>query len=175
MIENNATNQIAVQETLTHKSIGMDVYPRQAWRFSVDEKAAYLQARADNSMALSPLQASYLAVARLDWLLVSTRATLSGIFTSEDLSMLLNCFQGEVFFPKQIDTIAEALCDDQGIGSGEVDGSHIAPLVQKLLALTLAQSMALADVLEQTWYVGLKQQVAPAAFLQSLGIELADD
>lgn len=175
MIENNTTNQITSQQTLSHMSIGMDVYPRQAWLLYMADMAAYLQAHADNSMGLSRDQAAYMAAARLNWLLVSTRATVSGIFTSEDFSMLLNCFQGEMFFPHQIDTIAEALCDDQGIEVDEVDGSHIAPLVQKLLALAPAQRLALADVLEQTWYAGLKQQVAPAAFLKSMGIELAND
>jgi len=175
MIENNTTNKITSQQTLSHMSIGMDVYPRQAWLFSMADMAAYLQTHADNSMGLSRDQAAYMAAARLNWLLVSTRTTVSGIFTSEDFSMLLNCFQGEMFFPHHIDTIAEALCDDQGIERDEVDGSHIAPLVQKLLALTPSQRLALADVLEQTWYVGLKQQpVVPAAFLKSLGIELAD-
>lgn len=176
MIKNNATTQITQQQTLSHMSIGLDVFTRQAWQFSMYDMAAYLQERAGNSMGLSQDQAAYMAAARLNWLLTSTRASLSGIFTSEDLSLLLGCFQGEVFFPHQIDTIAEALCDDQGIEHGEVPDSHIAPLVAKLLALVPVQRLALADLLEQTWYVGLKQQqVAPAAFVKSLGIKLADD
>jgi len=176
MIENNVTTQTTQQQTLSDMSLGLDVFTRQAWLFSMDDMSEYLQERAGHPMGLSQVQAAYMGAARLNWLLTSTRATLSGLFTSEDISMLLNCFQGEAFFPHQIETMAEALCDDQGVEVGEVAHSHVAPLVAKLLALVPAQRLALADLLEQTWYVGLnQQQVAPAAFLKSLGINLADD
>lgn len=169
MIENKATSEISLQQTLSHMSMGLDV-------FSMDDMAAYLRDRTGGSMGLSQAQAAYLGAARLNWLLATTRASLSGLFTFEDISTLLTCFQSEAFFPHQIETMAETLCDEQGIEVGEVDDSHVAPLVAKLLALVPAQRLALADVLEQTWHVGLKQQkVAPAAFLESLGIVLADD
>lgn len=176
MIENKATSEISLQQTLSHMSMGLDVLTRQAWLFSMDDMAAYLRDRTGGSMGLSQAQAAYLGAARLNWLLATTRASLSGLFTFEDISTLLTCFQSEAFFPHQIETMAEALCDEQGIEVGEVDGSAVAPLVAKLLALVPAQRLALADVLEQTWHVGLKlQKVAPAAFLESLGIVLADD
>ena len=40
MIENKATSEISLQQTLSHMSIELDIPTRQAWLFSMNDMAA---------------------------------------------------------------------------------------------------------------------------------------
>lgn len=147
-------------------------YPQQALTSSVDYVQRYLEQHTAPSTGLTNEAASMLAAARLQWILQDARRRLAGIFTLDDIVTLMNCFQSEIFFPDQIRTIPSHLCDDLGVEVDEYKSSGIAPLVDKLLALTAPLKVALADALEQAWHVGLKSDVPLEEFLEGLGLEL---
>lgn len=114
-----------------------------------------------------------LAAGRLDWLLQSTRPNLSGLFSEHDIATLLDCYQGDIFYPDRFNSIASDLCDHLGIELDDYETSFIAPLVHKLQNLEALQRVTVADALEQAWYRGMKQQsMSPKDFFATLGIEL---
>ena len=150
---------------------GLPFHSEQAWMFSSHNIACYLQEHADNGTGLSPNRAALMAAGRLDWLLRETRPTLSGLFSERDFVVLLNCYQGDMFFPHQMNCIASGLCDDLGIEIDDYRASGIAPLIEKLQDLNAVQRMTLADALEQTWHRGMgMEQMQPREFLASMGI-----
>lgn len=114
-----------------------------------------------------------LATARLDWLLRKARRSLSGLLSEHDVNILLDCYQGDIFFPDQFDSIASDLCDHLGIEISDHETSMIGPLVDKLIQLDSSQRLALADALEQAWHRGMEQEnKSPKEFLATLGIDL---
>ena len=115
-----------------------------------------------------------LAAGRLDWLLRQTRPSLSGLFAESDVSALMDCYQGDMFFPDQMNSIASDLCDHLGVELDAYANSSIGPLVDKLQGLSAVQRVALADALEQAWHRGLKQEnKSPTEYFATLGINLA--
>lgn len=122
---------------------------------------------------LTAKQSAMMAASRLDWLLQESRTKLSNIFNESDIYTLLDCYQGNMFSPCQINRIASDLCDHLGIELEEYEVSNIAPLIEKLLNLSILQRVALADALELTWYRGLGiEKKQPRELLESLGFLL---
>ena len=114
-----------------------------------------------------------LAAGRLDWLLQQTRSSLSGLLSTQEVAMLLDCYQGALFFPDQLDSIASDLCDHLGLDSDLCSSTPVAQLVDSLIDLTPLQRVTLADALEQAWHRGMKQEnKSPKEFFATLGIEL---
>lgn len=109
-----------------------------------------------------------LAVVRLEWLLDDARQGISGMFSQEEFTLLLNCFQGKFLTPDDCQRLASSVCDDLGIELDSYRESGIAEFVDKLRTLTAPQRAALADALEVAWHSG--RPVAEA--LADLGIEL---
>lgn len=147
---------------------------QHAFKFSHDYIMTYLEQHTSPSTGLDERRAAYFAAARLDWLLRESRSELSGQFNRSDLTLLMNCFQGDLFDPAQVRDIAGHLCDDLGI---DVDGlglSAVAPLLKKLNAMTPSQRLALADALEQAWHRGIKQNTSPEDVFIELGIAFMD-
>jgi hypothetical protein len=101
------------------------------------------------------------------------RRELAGQFSEVDIGLLLSCYQAEVFFPDQLRSLASDLLEDLGLDVEDYHEEPVAPLIDKLRALTPVQRVALADALEQTWSRGLPAGKAVAAFFGELGIELA--
>lgn len=138
----------------------------RSWTMSyVDEHR--LEARQVPEFAVAKL-----ATARLHWLLQRSRCQVSGIFTLTDISHLLNCYQGELFFPEQFDSLATDLCSDLGIELECASQSVVGELVQKLLLLTPTQRLVVGDLLEQAWHRGLRSAEGLEAFIRGLGVEL---
>jgi len=160
-------------EKLCATSRSLPFQSKQAWTFSSHYMASYLQEHADNGTGLSSNKAALMAAGRLDWLLQETRPTLSGLFGGRDVMLLLDCYQGDLFFPDQMTSIASDLCDHMGIELDAYEASGIAPLINTLRGLTAVQRLTLADALEQTWYRGMRtEQKQPREFLASMGINL---
>jgi len=114
-----------------------------------------------------------LAAGRLDWLLQQTRSSLSGLFSTQEVAMLLDCYQGDLFSPDQLGHIASDLCKHLGVESFLSSGRPLAQLTEKLIDLTPSQRLTLADALEQAWHRGMKQEnKSPQEFFAALGIEL---
>lgn len=87
----------AVVEKLTAISRDLPFESGQAWTFSSHYMASYLQEHADNGTGLSFNEAAMMAAARLDWILRETRRTLSGMFSERDITVLMDCYQGDMF------------------------------------------------------------------------------
>lgn len=146
---------------------------KQGWMFSSHYMTSYLQEHADNGSGLSSPKAAMMAAGRLDWLLKETRPTLNGLFNERDVMVLLDCYQGGIFFPDQMNCIASDLCDHLGIELDAYETSGVAPLIGKLRGLTAMQRVTLADVLEQTWHRGMAvEQKQPMEFWASMDITL---
>ena len=148
------------------------VFAQQALAFSVDLNLAYLQDHLEQSEGLTAAAAASLAVARLQWILQSTRRELSGLFDEEEIETLVNCYKGEVFFPDQFSSLASDLCDHLGIDLDDAEESEGAKLVKKLRGLTPSQRATLADALEQAWHNGMRYGHSPEVVFASLGIAL---
>lgn len=163
----------SISEKLCADKHGLPFHSEQAWLFSSNYMSSYLLEHGDNGMGLSVDKASMMAAGRLEWLLLETRPTLSGLFSERDVMVLLDCYQGEIFFPDQMNDFVSDLCDHLGIELDAYQTSDIAPLVDKLRGLNAIQRVTLADALEQTWYRGMKaEQKHPREFLASMGITL---
>ena len=143
----------------------------QGWTSSEYYMASYLREHADNGAGLNSEEVALFATGRLEWLLRESRASLSGLFSKQDVIVLLNCFQGDLFAPDQLSKIPTNVCDDLGIELDEYESSSIGPLINTLLELTSIQQVALADALEQLWHRGMTGDMEE--FLASLEIVLA--
>lgn len=146
---------------------------QQAWTSGSHYMASYMQEHANNGTGLSSKNAALMAAGRLEWLLQETRPSLSGLFSEQDVLVLLDCYLGDMFFPNQACWHASDLCNHLGIEVDDYRASGIAPLIDKLEALSAIQRMTLSDALEQTWHRGMrKQQRQPKDFMASMGINL---
>ena len=171
-MENNQLNTVeATVEKFPAISECLPFQVQQAWDSSASYMARYIQKRADNSAGLNSEAVALFATGRLDWLLEKTRPTLSGLFSEQDIIVLMNCFQGDMLPPNQVGRIASNLCHELGIEVDEYESSNVAPLINKLLALTSVQQVALADALEQLWHRGMSGDMGE--FLASMDINLA--
>ena len=101
--------------------------------------------------------------ARLEALLKHGRNQLSGQFSTEEFTALLDCFPGDVFSPHDID-------DLPGMLAGHVGGTT--PLVRKVAALTDLQRFALADVIEQSWHLSAGLDVSILDVVERRGVRL---
>ena len=160
-------------EKLSAISGSLPFQSQQAWTSSSHYMASYLREHADNGTGLSSESAAMMAAGRLEWLLLETRPTLSGLFSERDVMVLLDCYQGEILFPEQMNCIASDLCDHLGVELADYQTSGIGPLIHTLRGLTAIQRVTLADALEQTWHRGMKEeQRGPRDFLASMGVVL---
>ena len=151
----------------------MPFYAHQAFNFSYAYAERYLVEHASEKSRFDNDSASVMACSRLEWILNETRKELSGRFTEQQIELLLNCFQAEIFFPDQFNDIASSLCEDLGIEFDEYQQHPIGPFINELRELSPAQRVTLADALEQTWYRGLPSGKGVAEFLEELGLKLA--
>ncbi len=146
----------------------------QAWTLSSDYMASYLRQHADNGAGFGAEEVSLFASGRLDWLLRETGPSLCGLFSEGDIIALLDCYQGSMFFPDQMNSIASDLCDHLGVELENYQGSNIALLVGTLLDLSPVQRVTLVDALEQTWHRGMRMESkSPREFFATLGIDLS--
>lgn len=153
--------------------VGLSFHSQQALSFSEGWAESYTRDRVGGKMGFDEQTLGIMTSARLGWVLGYARQELKGLFSEADIVLLLNCYQDEVFFPDQFRSLASDLLDDLGYDVEDYHQQPIAPLIDKLRALTPVQRVALADALEQTWYRGLPAEKPVGEFLAKLGIELA--
>jgi len=147
-------------------------FAQQAVLFSAELNSTYLRDHLKQSDGLTAAAAASLATSKLQWILQSTRRELSGLFDEAEIHTLMDCFQGELFFPDLFNSLASDLCGHLGIEFDDVEESEVAILANKLLELTPSQRATLADALEQAWHRGLKSGQSPKEFFATLGIAL---
>jgi hypothetical protein len=146
-------------ESENHSDTGDDIFANQAVRLSQPWGQQYQQQHAFQESA----NRTYLAEARLHFVLAKSRQELSGHFTEGELFDLLSCFQGELFDPEGIEDMPGALLDDQP--------GH-AELAEKIAQLTTAQRLGLADLLEQIWYRHAAEDCTPQEIAAKLQVTL---
>lgn len=120
----------------------------QAWTLSTDGVPDYLNAQMNAHEGLQVEQAMVVAVARLNWLYQKTRRSLSGLFNTDDISALVDCYNGRMFHFAQLDRMAEDFCEYAGTSLTSFHGTKYTKLICVLVDLTPVQCLTLANVLE---------------------------
>lgn len=170
---NNLQSKLeAITDDLCQRAESLDFQVGNALEYSISHAARHLSTHAYMDEGQGYLVAGAMAAARLEWLLDTARQSISGMFAEHEIVALLSCFQGNLFYPQGSASMAGALCDDRGIEPDEYKHSEIGPLVEKLLTLEPVQSLALADALEQVWYVDMQEGRTVASAFKRLGIDL---
>ncbi|MBS0508646.1 MAG: hypothetical protein JSR53_14820 [Proteobacteria bacterium] len=101
-------------------------------------------------------------------LLSQYRQELSGLFSRDDLLVLLNGLFQSRYEPNELHRLATDICDDMGVEIDEAEQSSLWPLLERLFSLTKGQSVALIDALQ----LALAAEVGPTECWKALGIEL---
>ena len=101
-------------------------------------------------------------------LLSQYRQELSGLFSRDDLLVLLNGLFQSRYEPNELHRLATDICDDMGVEIAEAEQSSLWPLLERLFSLTKGQSVALIDALQ----LALAAEVGPTECWKALGIEL---
>lgn len=107
----------------------------------------------------------------LQELLADCRQALSGVFSHEDLFVLLNSTFKRHYDPIDFERLASDICHDLGIELDDYRNTRIGPLVGHLLSLSREQAVALSDALWQTQQT-YARCIAPSECWKALGIEL---
>lgn len=140
--------------------------------YSEGYATSYLNGHTIGNKGLAADGAAYMGVARLGWLLETSRSSLDGKFTEADIVLCLNCFQGDLLSPDHIGALASTLCHDLGIELDDYGTTQVAPLIDNLRALSRVQKVAFADALEQMWHRGFPAGKDISEFYADLGIVL---
>ena len=101
-------------------------------------------------------------------LLNQYRQELSGLFSRDDLFILLNGVFQSRYEPDELHRLATDICHDLGVDIGEAEQSILWPLLERLFSLTKGQSVALIDALQSA----LVADEGPTECWKALGIEL---
>lgn len=107
----------------------------------------------------------------LQELLYQCRQDLSGVFSLQDLIVMLNSAFKRHYDPIDFERLSSDICHDLGIELDDYRNTRIGPLVDKLLSLSREQAVALSDALWQTQQT-YARCTAPAECWKDLGIEL---
>ena len=161
--------------TLESQTRGQDApsFHGQTLQFSQFYASRYIQERRLPSGELAADQTLDRAAARLQWTLEQARPTLSGRFTEGDVGILLGCYQADLFFLDQFNSISSDLCECHGVDVDGCESTSPGQLVNKLRELDPLQRLTLGDALEQACHRGLKGGHIAGKFFRTLGIELA--
>lgn len=146
---------------------------QEALLYSFPLAADYISQHSYGNSPASRQVAGVLGTSRLQWLLERTRDSLSGRFTRDEVIALLDCNQDGVYFPDRFTDLATELCEHLGIELEELEQTRVFALVKKLLALTDVERVALADLLEMTWHIGMKGGSTVEEACAQVGLELA--
>ena len=101
-------------------------------------------------------------------LLNQFRQELSGVFSRDDLFILLNGVFQSRYEPNELHRLATDICDDLGVEIDEAEQSGLWPLLERLFSLSKGQSVALIDALQRA----LVAEQGPSECWKALGIEL---
>ena len=184
-------NNSAVTKSLWAVTGKLPDHFHQAWEESIYHVARYisdrkLQAKGysdddtkpgfnlkKSQVEVSNENMAMLACARLDWLLSEVRPQLSGLFSVSDIMTMMNSNLERIHSPQYAARIASNICDDLGIDLDAELPDELEKLVNILCKLEAAQSIALADALEQAWYRSEDtKNLSIREFFATLDIEL---
>lgn len=149
-------------------------YLHQALTFSLQWADAYTNARCFEKAGMTPVATATLASARLEWVLHEGRSALNNVITVDDFNVLCNTFLGEIALPEDYASLATPVADEFGLEPDTYEESGLAPLLDKLMGLSLLQRIALRDLVERFWYVGKVEFSSYEAFLKANGIDVLE-
>jgi hypothetical protein len=144
----------------------------EAYSFSTWYASKHLGAKTMFPDSPSSSEISILAVARYEWILQKSAKSISNIFTAGDVIALLDCYQGEIFFPDRFDSIASDVCNHLGIELDEYESSDVAELINKLRGLSPIECAVLAEVLEHLWNTDMRAGLNIGDACAARGIQL---
>lgn len=110
-----------------------------------------------------------LAAARLEWLLQESVHGLDGVIGVDDFSMLCDAIKGEIASPGD-STLATVVADENGLDPETYSQTEFRPLMDKLVELSHLQQLAVRDLVERYWHVGINEYVSMREYLKANGI-----
>ena len=149
-------------------------YLSQALTFSLEWADAYTSKRDYEKVGMTPAAATTLAAARLEWLLRQGVQALQGVISEREFVVLCNAFQGELAVPEDYASLASPVADDNGLDPDTYQESSMGPLLDKLMGLSVLQSIALRDLVERFWYEQ-KNFESVEDFMKANGLTLAEE
>ena len=129
----------------------------------------YTKARSYRKTGITNDGITAIGLARLNWLLEEGRRELIGIFTPAEFATMCTGLQDEICELSSLNKIVGVVADDLGLDPDTYEESPHADLINRLLALSTLQSVALRDLLEEFWHVGM-HTMSCAEFLNKKGL-----
>jgi hypothetical protein len=93
-----------------------------------------------------------LAMARLEWAMEQGRKALDGLITEEEFVTLCNVFNCDLATPYDTENMASHVAHEFGIECDTYRETSFAGLLDKLMALSAIQKLALRDLVQRFWY-----------------------
>jgi len=157
----------------TEKPLADRFYP--AYMGSTFEAAQYMGRKSLIPDAPPPNDHDVLAVARLQWLLARTTPSISGFFKLSEIAALLEVLRDHIFFPSQLDSLVAAICNRYGIDPRSGVSGPIAELLAKVLGLSPAQLLSLAELLEDVWHLDAEAGLTVVQAFERRGVLLVPE
>ena len=149
-------NQTPIHSTPEPRTLDQGFATAQALADSRPYAETFRKQHAANSVFLNAEEIDLLAIARYQLALGEAQRELRGRFDNDDISMMMGVLMQDFVSPDRLKYFASTVCEGFGVEVDEYHHSPIAELVEKLLALTSFQTLALVDALEHAWHVGMK-------------------
>lgn len=124
----------------------------------------YLVARSYKHSGLADAGVIALGLARLSWLLHHGREELSGLFTPSEFAVMCSALKDEVCGPGSILRLTGIVGCALGLEPDTFEDSPHAELMHKLLSLSVLETLALRDLLEEYWHVGMHKMTCAEFF-----------
>lgn len=160
--ENSTINMVNEDIECLPKIIGMILE-------SMHYANEYTKTRPYEHTGLTEAGVTMFGLARLSWLLDEGRQELINLFTPSEFATLSSALQDEICSPSSIMNLVDIVGNELGLEPDAFEGSYHASLMHKLLSLTSLQSLALRDLLEEYWHVGMHKMTC-AEFLNNKGL-----
>jgi len=170
---NRRVYELSSVMSCTEKPLADRFYP--AYMGSTFQAAQYMGRKSLIPDAPPPIDHDVLAVARLQWLLARTTPSISGFFKLSEIAALLEVLGDHVFFPDQLDTLAVDICVHYGIDPQNGVSGPVAELLAKVLGLSPAQLLSLAEVLEDVWHLDAEAGLTVVQALERRGVLLVPE
>jgi len=165
-------NKIQIKSKLNAHFKGRPRYYEFTQTASIKNATNFISGHIKRSTRQYDETTALLDIGRLDYLLRNIRRELSWHFTELEIQVLVKSLNGVPLLPDETDFSLDSICKHFHISHITYRLSKFVPLIAKILKLSAAQKLALADAIEQAW---TKKMYGDSAveFIRSLGIEIA--
>ena len=139
----------------------------EAVNLSSDWYDAYIKTHSYGADALTLDITNQLAIARYEWLLSTARESILNVFSDTELHHVAISLQHELAIPNDY-PLARSIADDNLVIWDSYRDSEYSILIDKLLALTPTEDMALRDIAERFWNGSHHQGVQFSKYINGL-------